>query len=500
MKNAIIFHGTEGYPEENWFPWLKVELEKRGYQVSVPQFPSPPIVPAKIIEWWEVFKKYTPNEETLLIGHSLGGKFLLRVLEKLDKTIAGAFFISVPIGVQPILNNERDNAFTSNGFNWEKIRQNAKRFEVFHSDNDPYVGIANGQVLADKLGAKFNLIPNAGHFNQAAGYINFPQLLERILYKEKITVTTRSGKLLSKIGIGSFGVGGRGHRDVELTEIRPDDLYIKALGYTLNKGVNFTEISLGYGHGKSLNLFKKALDISSVAREDIFLTHSFYLRDLPSLAVINKDINEFYKLMDTDYADSTLVTQSILLTFGEKPIFNILHKLLKTGRTRYVSLSNSNPEIIKKFYNEFGDKFFAHEGHLSFEVRALQEKGVFADCDSLGVTNIIWRPLGRGNTMKQNWPLLVELSTKYKCSVPQIIINWICHLGYKPMVFATNENHINENVSATDFVMDANDYRRITDFRPPNYRLSLIDWNGVDIDDDIVWIVNNFPDEKDYNN
>ena len=48
--NVFIFHGTEGYPEENWFPWLKEKLEAKGYKVFVPQFPTPPVVPAKINE------------------------------------------------------------------------------------------------------------------------------------------------------------------------------------------------------------------------------------------------------------------------------------------------------------------------------------------------------------------------------------------------------------------------------------------------------------------
>ena len=50
MKNVIIIHGTEGYPEENWFPWLKKNLEERGYNVTVPQFPSPPVVAAKNVK------------------------------------------------------------------------------------------------------------------------------------------------------------------------------------------------------------------------------------------------------------------------------------------------------------------------------------------------------------------------------------------------------------------------------------------------------------------
>src|SRR3989338_4142675 len=41
MSNVFIFHGTGGYPEENWFPWLKKELEELECKVIIPKFPSP---------------------------------------------------------------------------------------------------------------------------------------------------------------------------------------------------------------------------------------------------------------------------------------------------------------------------------------------------------------------------------------------------------------------------------------------------------------------------
>ena len=65
--NVFIFHGTEGHPQENWFPWLKEKLEANGCKVFVPQFPSPPIVPAKITEWFDVLKGYEQyiNEDTI---------------------------------------------------------------------------------------------------------------------------------------------------------------------------------------------------------------------------------------------------------------------------------------------------------------------------------------------------------------------------------------------------------------------------------------------------
>lgn len=182
MKNAFIFHGTEGYPEENWFPWLKKELEKKGYQVFVPQFSTPPIVPAKIADWFDVLKNYEQHisEETILIGHSLGGIFTLRVLEKLKQPVKAVLLVGTPIGIRPIQNIDRDNSFSGFTFDWESIKKKAHQFVVFHSDTDPYVGLANGQKLAKNLGVKLNFVPNAGHFNAKAGYLKFEKLLEEI--------------------------------------------------------------------------------------------------------------------------------------------------------------------------------------------------------------------------------------------------------------------------------------------------------------------------------
>lgn len=183
MSNILIVHGTEGYPKENWFPWLKNELEQTGHKVIVPQFPSPPVVPAKITEWFDVLKNYEQyvDEDTVIIGHSLGGIFTLRILEKLNHPIKAAFFVGTPIGVQPILNYERDSAFSGFTFNWDKIRKQAKHFVVYQSDNDPYVGLENGKELAKNLGVELSFIPNAGHFNARAGYTKFEALREKVL-------------------------------------------------------------------------------------------------------------------------------------------------------------------------------------------------------------------------------------------------------------------------------------------------------------------------------
>lgn len=183
MQNVLIFHGTEGHPGENWFPWLKEQLENSGFNVIIPQFPSPPVVPAKISEWFDVLKNYEKyiNEDTIIIGHSLGGLFTLRLLEKIEKPIKAAVFVGAPIGIKPILYYDRDKSFSGFDFDWQKIKNNASKFVVYHSDNDPYVCLENGKQLAKNLGVELTFIPNAGHFNKAAGYTEFEALKDKVL-------------------------------------------------------------------------------------------------------------------------------------------------------------------------------------------------------------------------------------------------------------------------------------------------------------------------------
>ncbi|MDP2630730.1 MAG: alpha/beta fold hydrolase [Candidatus Uhrbacteria bacterium] len=139
MKTAFIFHGTAGYPEENWFPWLKGKLEERGYQVFVPQFPTPE--GQSVEAWKDVLSAYKNHidEHTILIGHSLGGIFLLHLLPTLAHKIRGACFVGTPIGLKPMKNYEGDSSFGGFNFKWDAIREKSNHFIVFQSDDDPYV-------------------------------------------------------------------------------------------------------------------------------------------------------------------------------------------------------------------------------------------------------------------------------------------------------------------------------------------------------------------------
>jgi hypothetical protein len=180
MVNIIIIHGAYGNPEENWFPYLKKELESLGHNVYIPKFPTPD--DQSLDSWIKVFENYSSylNDETILIGHSLGPAFILNVLEKSHTKIKVAFFIS---GFTGLLNHDIDkinHTFTDKNFNWNKIKNNCSKFYLINSDNDPYVPLIKGSNLAEKLDATFIVLQNAGHINSAAGFDTFPLLLELV--------------------------------------------------------------------------------------------------------------------------------------------------------------------------------------------------------------------------------------------------------------------------------------------------------------------------------
>src|SRR5689334_27006 len=86
MKRAIIVHCWGGHPDYAWYPWLKVQLEQQGYQVSVPAM-SDTDTP-KLAAWLPQLQAAigTPDDQLVLIGHSLGTVTIMRYLETLPQS------------------------------------------------------------------------------------------------------------------------------------------------------------------------------------------------------------------------------------------------------------------------------------------------------------------------------------------------------------------------------------------------------------------------------
>jgi predicted alpha/beta hydrolase family esterase len=186
MKNVLILHGAGNDSSGNWFPWLKTELEKKGYKVWSPNLPNSdnPVQ----AEWLDTILKseFEFNDQTIMIGHSSGGTLILRILERLpkDTKINKAILVATPLdkGKLPEFFPLKES-LTLDPFNFKKIKTSCKIFCYISSDNDPYdCGKRHGEVMKKELGGELKVFPGQAHFNleKSPEYKRFPLLLELV--------------------------------------------------------------------------------------------------------------------------------------------------------------------------------------------------------------------------------------------------------------------------------------------------------------------------------
>ena len=180
--NVFIFHGTNGSPAANWFPWLRKELETLGIEVFLPALPTPE--GQNETNWLKTFEPYQKlvNEQTIFVGHSMGAVLAMRLLENRNKPILAAV-LAAPFHEELHLGEDFDRlliSFIDHHFDWKKIKNNCTKFVVFEGDDDPYVPLKQPKFIAEKLAAKLVVIPRGGHLSEETGYRQFPAILEEI--------------------------------------------------------------------------------------------------------------------------------------------------------------------------------------------------------------------------------------------------------------------------------------------------------------------------------
>jgi len=179
-KRLIIVHGWEGSPQEGWFPWLKAEMEKRGWEVSVPALPNS--AEPEQARWLPYLQMIVGkvDKNTFMVGHSLGCITILRFLERLPKEefIGGAILVA---GFDNPLKYKELKNFFQEVISWDRIKKNCKKFVTIHSEDDPEVPLENGLRFERNLRAKRIVVNGLKHFSGGDGVTSVPIILQELL-------------------------------------------------------------------------------------------------------------------------------------------------------------------------------------------------------------------------------------------------------------------------------------------------------------------------------
>lgn len=173
MKQALILPGWYGNPKNDWYPWLKRELERRGYRVFLPDLPTAHTdLPDMDRQLRFIEQSVTIDKDTTVVGHSLGALLGMRLAEKYSFY---QLFLVVGWDYNDLSHEHR--LFWKTPINHKKIKQHVGKIYCISSDNDPYVTAFIAEEMSKRLEAKFILVKGAGHFTEKYGVTTIPAIL-----------------------------------------------------------------------------------------------------------------------------------------------------------------------------------------------------------------------------------------------------------------------------------------------------------------------------------
>jgi leucyl-tRNA synthetase len=184
-QNVLIIHGFESDGDSNWFPWLEEQLKAEDfgeiYRPSISANESPDIE-----TWLEELKPYIEelDENDVIIGHSLGARAALYLLEETEQEISHFYSVAGAIGKMskrdwqdledkwPDSDIEALKDFESRAINWEKINDLVYSKNSILSEDDPFID--------EEM---YNL-PEGWHFRVWSGHGHFLQKKNEDLFEE----------------------------------------------------------------------------------------------------------------------------------------------------------------------------------------------------------------------------------------------------------------------------------------------------------------------------
>jgi predicted alpha/beta hydrolase family esterase len=192
MSRIVVSHAFAVDGSQLWYPGLATELRRLGHQVSIPALPDPGAPsPAPWLSALSAAASGGPAEGTVLVGHSLGGVNILRLLERHDAGAHGVYagVVLVATMAGPVGYDDLAGFFPQPTFDWDRIRLAARRFRVLVAGDDPVLvpsPFEHVRQLVNGLGATAVVPPDGGHLpNWSPGAvptgITLPQLTDLVL-------------------------------------------------------------------------------------------------------------------------------------------------------------------------------------------------------------------------------------------------------------------------------------------------------------------------------
>jgi uncharacterized protein len=168
LATIVVSHMLATSSTEIWYPALRDELTAEGHRVLIPDLPDPQAPEPQ--PWLKALTHAAEQgvpADTVLVGHSLGGVNVLRLLQRHDTERFGPYAgVVLVASMAKEVGYDALAGFFDPEFDWRRIRQATRATRALHAVDDPVTGTATADhimTFARDLAAEVTLLPTGGH-------------------------------------------------------------------------------------------------------------------------------------------------------------------------------------------------------------------------------------------------------------------------------------------------------------------------------------------------
>ncbi|MBC7708395.1 aldo/keto reductase [Polaromonas sp.] len=218
-------------------------------------------------------------------------------------------------------------------------------------------------------------------------------------------------------------------------------------------------IEAGYRHFDSAQAYKNeqmlgaAWSVSSIKREDLFLTTKVWLDNFPA-GRLKRSVDESLQKLQTDYIDLLLLHFPVIGL--RKGAWKALESVKATGKVRSIGVSNYTIRHLE------GMKKYASELPIVNQVELhvfLQQPELVDYCRDNGIVLEAYSPLAHGKDMANE--TVRKLADKYGKSYAQIMLRWCIEEGMVVLPKSVTPSRIQENIDIFDFKFTSDDLQAL---------------------------------------